>query len=74
MPTCVVCGKPALYFEFQLHGMACTVHASPAVQVAAVRSLASALLKSIDWEGLIDTEQHTETAAIIKQLRPLLKD
>jgi recombinational DNA repair protein (RecF pathway) len=72
MTTCVVCGKPALYYDFHLRGMACAAHASAEVQVAAVRSLTAALLKAIAGEPSLD--EHSEVAQIIRQLRPLLKD
>lgn len=74
MKTCIVCGQPALYFDLGLRGMACARHASADVQVAAVRSLTAALIKAIGWEQLIDDQENSEVALIIKQLRPLLKD
>lgn len=72
MATCVVCERPALYYDFKLRGMACAKHAGADVQVAAVRSLTSALLKAITSENILD--EHDEIALIVKQLRPLLKD
>lgn len=74
MATCVVCNQRALYYDFQLHGMACAKHASSDVQIAAVRSLASTLLKAITYEQVLDEDEHQEIALIIQQLRPLLKD
>lgn len=74
MPNCIVCGKPALYLDLRLKGMACTTHASAEAQVATVRSLMAALLKALRSENVIDRERHTETAHILEQLRPFLKD
>lgn len=74
MKTCIVCGQSALYFDLRLRGMACTRHASADVQIAAVRSLTAALIKAIAWEQLIEDQDSSEVALIIKQLRPLLKD
>ena len=70
MTTCVVCDKPALYYDFRLRGMACAVHASAEVQVAAVRSLTAALIKALAGQPSLD--EQSEIAQIIRQLRPLL--
>lgn len=74
MPLCTVCRQPALYYDFTLGGMACAAHASPDAQIASVRSLTSALLKALVCEVELEDDRHKDTVAIIKQLRPLLKD
>lgn len=72
MAACIVCGKPGLYYDFHLHGMACAKHAGADVQVAALRNLTSTLVKAISGAQLVD--EQSEIAQIIRQLRPLLKD
>jgi hypothetical protein len=74
MPLCTLCQQPALYYDLRLGGMACAAHASPDAQIASVRSLTSALLKALTCEVDLQDERHKDTVAIIKQLRPLLKD
>lgn len=74
MSSCVICGAPALYLDLRLGGMACTQHAAADIQVAALRSLTSALLKAMVCEQMLDGDHHAETRAIVERLRPLLKD
>lgn len=74
MGTCIVCGKPALYLDLKLGGMACTRHAGADAQIATVRSLIAALLKAMRSEHVVDRERHVETALIVDRLRPFLND
>lgn len=74
MAQCVVCGRPAQYFEWSLKGMACGEHAEDGTQVGTVRSLAAALLKSLASDGVLDPGRFPETSLIVERLRPFLND